>query len=184
MPHILDISGTYTALFHLRHLASGSREFCKREQLYFEDDGYTPEEWETYQGQLHFLVSRSLILCAINYRVLQDTLKSQSAPGDLDQAEIDLALHDNLSLGEILEGAFDLTLRESCNKIIHATDFHLEFNESRTGKPARRYSYWSGFVHALGSQNKRKWAIRLDTFGWCNAIDNYVQCLSGDVEWR
>lgn len=184
MSHIIDLSGTYESLFQLRHLVAGNRECCRRELLHFGDDDYTPEEWETHQGQLHFLVSKSLIACAINFRVLQDTLRSQSSAADLTEAEQDLALDQHDKLGDVLEGDVKLTLRESANKIIHATSFDLEFHEARTGKPAKKYSYWNGFVHAVGSQGTKRWRIRLDILGWCAAIDKYIQCLSGDVEWR
>ena len=184
MSHIIDLSGTYESLFQLRHLAAGNREYCRRELLHFGDDDYTPEEWETHQSQLHFLVSKSLIACAINFRVLQDTLRSQSSAGDLSEAEQDLALDQHPELGEVVEGKVTLTLRETANKIIHATSFDLEFHEAQTARPAKKYSYWAGFVRAVGSQGAMRWCIRLDTFQWCVAIDNYIQCLSGDVEWR
>jgi hypothetical protein len=184
MSHIIDVSGTYESLFQLRHLACGSREYCRRELLHFGDDDYTPEEWDTHQSQLHFLVSKALINCAINFRVLQDTLRSQSSARDLSEAERDLALDQHPELGEVLEGKLMLTLRESANKIIHATSFDLEFFEARTGKPAKKYSYWGGFVYAVGTQGAQRWRIRLDTFNWCTAVDTYVQCLAGDLEWR
>lgn len=183
MTHIMDISGTYEALFNLRHLASGSRELCRGELLHFGSDDYTPEEWETYQGQLTFLVSRSLINCAINFRLLQDTLRSQSSQSQLSEAERDFGLHDDLNLGEVLAGKFSLTLRESCNKVIHATKLNLLFSESRTGKPARRYSYWNGHFYMSGSQAKREWAASLNVVTWCVAIESYVQCFWGDVDW-
>ena len=183
MTHILDLSGSYEALFQLRHLVSGSREFCKGELLHFGDDDYTPEEWESYQNQLHFLVSRTLISSAINFRVLQDTLRSQSSARELNQTEEDLALTSDLDLGEVLEGEFDLTLRESCNKIIHATDFNLLFREARTGKPSKWYSYWNGQIRAVGVQGKKKWSLLLNVTNWCNAVDNYTACLAGDLDW-
>lgn len=184
MSHILDLSGTHEALFQLRHLASGSRELCRRQLLHFGDDNFTPDEWIAYQGQLHFLVSRSLISSAINFRVLQDTLRSQSSEKDLTDAEMDLALVSDLELGEVIDGGFELTLRESCNKVIHATKFDLLFFESRTGKPSKWYSYWNGLVRALGTQGKHRWELALNVPNWCDAIDTYFECLSGELEWR
>jgi hypothetical protein len=184
MSHILDLSGAHEALFQLRHLAFGSRELCRRQPLHFGDDDFTPDEWDAYQGQLHFLVSRALINSAINFRVLQDTLRSQSGEKSLTEAEIDLALTSDLKLGDVIDGGFELTLRESCNKIIHTTRFDLLFSESRTGKPSRWYSYWNGDVRALGIQGTRRWELVLDVPNWCDAIDAYFECLSGDLEWR
>jgi hypothetical protein len=183
MTHIMDVSGTHEALFHLRHLASGSRDFCRGELLHFGADDYSPEEWETYQGQLTFLVSRSLINCAINLRLLQDTLRSQSSASELSEAESDYGLREDLNLGEVLAGNFALTLRESCNKVIHATKLSLLFSESRTGKPARRYSYWNGHVYISGEQSKCDWAASLNVAKWCTAVETYVQCFWGYVEW-
>jgi len=184
MPHVPDLSGAHEALFQLRHLAQGSREFCKRELLHFGDDDYTPEEWETYQGQLHFLVSRTLISTAANFRVLQETLRSGSEGDNLATAEEELGLTQQAGLGEVLEGEFNLTLRESCNKILHATEFDLLFHESRAGKPSRRYSHWSGEVHIVGSKGGREWKLMLAVPAWCVAVDNYFECFSGDLEWR
>ena len=77
LTHRLDFAGSYESLFYLRHLAAGSKEFCKRELLHFGAEDYIPDEWAEYQHQLHLLASRSLIGCAVNLRVLQDTLRSR-----------------------------------------------------------------------------------------------------------
>ena len=36
-------------------------------------------------------------------------------------SDIDLRARSGISLGTILDGTFDLSIRETCNKIIHAT---------------------------------------------------------------
>jgi hypothetical protein len=183
MTHIMDVSGTYEAIFTLRHMAAGSRSVCKGEGLHFGPDDYTPDEWETYQGQLTFLVSRALINVSINFRLLQDTLMDQSGATSLKETERDLGLDQGAGFGEVLEGNFKLSLRETCNKIIHATSLGLIFAESRTGKPSARYSYWNGHVHLSGNKSGAKWSATVDVDKFCRELENYIQCLWGDVEW-
>ncbi len=183
MPHILDLSGAHEALFHLRHLAAGSREYCRRGELHCGDRDYTPGEWAAYQGFLSFLASRSLLSLALNLRVLHDTARTKSLGKGVATDIEEISNSTEQGLGTVLQGDFELTLRESCNKIIHATEFRPEFKESRTGRPVKRYAYWTGQVTALGSQGRANWVVQLDTLRWCDAVDEFFEYSADQVEW-
>lgn len=180
MTHVLDLTGANERLFLLRQLASGSREYCKREELYEGNEQYGDEDWEIYWGRLQFLVSKFILDAATSYRILQDTLRKEQSVDAL--SEIDHTFGSRL--GEVKVGNFVLTLRESCNKIIHATDFSLESTTARTGNPSRRYSYWNGACHLKGIYGKNSWHVALNVYDWCDAVDSYFEWMAGELEWR
>ena len=133
MTHILDLSGANERLFLLRQLVLSSRDYCKRELLYSGDDKHGDGDWGVYWGRLQFLVSKYLLESAISLRILQDTLSKQLTQSVLREMERDFSI--NSRLGEVLSGTFDLTLRETCNKIVHALEFSLEPSTGRVVKP-------------------------------------------------
>lgn len=181
MAHVLDLTGANERLFLLRQLVAGSRAYCKREGLSERDDElYGGEDWANYWGRLQFLVSKFILDAATSFRICQDTLRKRRSAAAL--SEIDATFGS--SLGEVIVGGFALTLRESCNKIIHATDFALESATARTGNPPRRYNYWSGACHLKGVYGKRKWHVALVVYDWCDAVDSYFEWVAGELDWR
>jgi hypothetical protein len=81
---------------------------------------------------------------------------------DYDQEGLDLDAHqaaavDGIQLGIVHAGNFDLTLRETFNKIIHATDTRLDWNHGDS------YEWWSGKVWLSGSMRGSlgNWSLML-----------------------
>ena len=52
MPHTLNIDGVSESLFHLQMLAHGSKSFCAKHQISYEDDGDAEFDWNYYFGWL------------------------------------------------------------------------------------------------------------------------------------
>ena len=76
-----------------------------------------------HASRLRYVVSNELIEIAAKVRVIQDTAVFQvsaSALREMDRDAIGLK-----GIGTVLNGDVQLTLRESCNKVIHATTFGL-----------------------------------------------------------
>ena len=182
MTHVLDLSGANEKLFFLRQLVTGSREYCRREKLRTGTKDYTDEDWENYWGRLEFLVSKFLLDAATSLRVLQDSLSKQHSFKHLKEMERDLGLE--ATTGVVIEGNFKLTLRESCNKVIHATAVSLEPVSSRSKTVPGRYSYWNGLCSLEGEHSAKRWHVRLNVYDWCDCVDNYFECMAGELEWR
>jgi hypothetical protein len=86
-------------------------------------------------------------------------------------------------IGTVLNGDVQLTLRESCNKVIHATTFGLVFENARSTVPRYSYSFWNGICQLSGEQSKRSWRVALDVYRWADALDYFLEELSGNVDW-
>ena len=171
--------GLSEKLFLLRHFAAGTRRFCKEEQLI---DGPIDheDEWSMYYLRTRSLISSRLIELAANIRVVEDTCKHQDAYPDI--RELDALCRNNETIGIVHQGNFELTLRESCNKIIHATEFDLSISSARSSRPHYRYSYWNGCCALKGARSNQSWHIELDVQTWCRAIDCFMDELSRNVD--
>ncbi|WP_302141543.1 hypothetical protein [Halomonas alkalicola] len=180
MSHSFDFVGLSEKLFLLRHLISGTREYCRKEKLVQGPINYE-DDWSNYYLRLQYLVSNDLIESAAKLRVIQDSSLSQLSESDIRDLDADCLKGQNI--GQVIKGSFYLTLRESCNKIIHATKFELSVTGSRNSNPYYRYSYWNGRCQLMGVHSGRPWHVELNLYNWCNAMEYFLEELSGNVDW-
>jgi hypothetical protein len=181
MSHSLDFVGLNEKLFLLRHVIAGNKEFSRREQQYQGTQSTSSEDWDNYAGRLRYFVSNDLIEIAAKFRVIQDTVISQV---DADYLRtLDAQCIKRKSIGMVLAGDVALTLRESCNKIIHANTFNLVFQNARSTVPRHVYSYWNGICQLSGTHSKKHWRVALDVYRWADAMDCFLDDLASNVDW-
>jgi len=181
MSHSLDLAGLYQKLFLLRHFVAGNKEFSRREQQYQGTQSSPSKDWDDYAGRLRNIVSNDLIEIAAKFRVTQDTAVSQVSADYL--RTLDVECIGDKRIGSVLAGDVTLTLRESCNKIIHATEFNLVFQNARSAVPRHLYSYWNGICQLGGTHSKKEWRVALDVYRWADAMDHFLGDLAENVEW-
>jgi len=179
MSHSLDFVGLSEQMFSLKHLSSGTKEYCRRSRLAQTDDEF--DVWHNYSQRLRYMVSNDLIVAASKFRVIQDTTVTQVSREFMD--DLDLEARVGNPIGSVLIGDFDLTLRESCNKIIHATTFSLVFQNARNERPRYTYGYWNGICQLCGSHGKSMWKVALNVYRWCDAMDYFLEGLQDNVDW-
>ena len=167
MSHQLDLAGVVEKLVLLEHLAHGSKGYCRYRLARSEpDDDVVSEYWGWVKG----VASAYTLECSIRLRVLLDTV-SESADAD-KQIGLDSAARVGLVLGERLEGDFEPTVREACNKIIHARKVALAWNIA--GKGRQKFRYWSGDLELAGRKDGRAWKLRLHTVAWAQAMQRFL----------
>jgi hypothetical protein len=181
MTHSLDFVGLNKKLFLLRHLITGNKEFSRREQQYQGTQADPSEDWDQHAARLRYMVSNDLIEIAAKFRVMQDIASMQLSSASL--RELDRSCLGRKGIGTVLEGEVQLTLRESCNKIIHASKFQLIFQNARSVVPSHLYSYWNGICQFSGSQAKKHWRIALDVYRWADAMGCFLEELADNVDW-
>lgn len=181
MSHLFDLQGINQQLFRLSHLAVGSRKHAQRNRLARDDDNDPQSEWGAYYFQIRNAVSNDLLELAAKVRVAQDAMLDRLESCDIRQ--IDEVSIGNAPIGKVLSGSFRLTIRESCNKIIHAKQVSIVIDVSRSQRPAFRYNYWNGHCGLRGSQGGQSWEIDLDVFEWCQSMTVFVEEMSQYVEW-
>ncbi|WP_407351143.1 hypothetical protein [Luteimonas sp. R10] len=168
-------------LFRLSHLAIGSKKYAQKKQLERGDDDDTQSDWGTYYIHIRNAVSNDLIELATKVRVAQDAMLDHLEHCEVQ--EIDAGSIGETPIGTVLSGSFRLTIRESCNKIIHAKHVDLGIGTSRNAKPAFRYNYWNGHCKLRGAQEGQSWEIDLNIFEWCQSMTAFAEEMSQYVEW-
>lgn len=181
MSHSLDFVGLNQKLFLLRHFIAGNKEFSRREQQYQGTQRSPSEDWVNYSQRLRYLVSNELIEIAAKFRVIQDTVTSQLPTGYF--RSLDKESMQGKSIGVVLSGDVTLTLREACNKIIHADNFSLVFENARSTVPRYPYSYWNGVCQLGGTYSRQPWRIALNAYRWADSMDYFLDELAGNVDW-
>lgn len=180
MSHFFDLIGMHQKLFRLSHLALGAREYARRRQLQRGEIDHQ-SEWSNYYFQIRTAISNDLIELAAKVRVAQDTMQ-----GDLSETELVEMDSDAIAgpaIGKVVLGSFGLTLRESCNKIIHAKQFDLGVGSARRTHPSSRYNYWDGTCTLKGVQNRKAWEVNLEVHNWCAAMGAFSESMSQYVDW-
>lgn len=119
----------------------------------------------SYRDWLIETVSSSLISAATRIRVLQDSYISDHA-ADRESFE----KFKNIVKSEC--GEFKPSIRECCNKIIHATDYNLEFETDSNGT-----EYWNGCCILKGKLGKKDWCIKLNIINFSFAVRHFIDCV-------
>jgi hypothetical protein len=180
MSHIFDLIGMHQQIFRLSHLALGAKEYARLRQLQKGEIDYQ-SDWSVYYVHIRNSISNDLIELAAKVRVAQDTMLDVLSEKEL--RELDSDSMGRIPIGKVEAGSFALTLRESCNKIIHAKHFEVGISSARNTRPAYRYNYWNGRCTLRGVQSRMEWSIDLNVHEWCNAMDSFTELMSQYVEW-
>ncbi|HDI1214865.1 TPA: hypothetical protein PKO72_003643 [Aeromonas hydrophila] len=181
MPHIIDFDGIEQKLFTLQHICYGSRNFCEKIKLNRTNIYHEDYEWWEYTGILKSIVSNTIIESAVKVRILQDFVKS-------DEQEVDLAALDreslqNVEIGRFVVGNQNLTLRESCNKIIHATEARMQWININPSDDESN-EYWSGLYDLHGVNRGKAWHVELNVESWCIAMIRFNKLIQENVDWH
>jgi len=179
MPHAIDFDGLERKLFLLQHVAYGSLHFCGSIEL-TRDGNYGDYEWWEYKGLLKSFVSNTTIESAIKVRILLDFIKSDEH--EIDLIGLDSQVREGLSIGQFIGDNQELSLRESCNKIVHATEAMLQWAEDEKGKESS-FDYWNGKYSLWGELNQNKWEIELCIISWCTAMIRFNKEIQETIDW-
>lgn len=168
MTHSLNFSDISEKLFILKQLQSASREYCRNIGISQNEDSC---DWLDYERFILPIVSGYMIEVAAKIRIFQDSFKKEIDSSVFSAAND--AVIKSCPVGKVYSGDFKLTVRETCNKIIHATRFELKW-VTRNSKTYEKYSYWSGLINLFGEKGANEWHLELDSTAWCVAIDDYL----------
>ncbi len=169
MSHLIDFNGITEKLVLLQHFAFGSENYCSLRLAGSEEDAGN-EEFDSYWSWVKGIVSNYTIECAIKFRILQDTIQGKD---DIIRFEdLDSKSCSDLSIGEIRLGNFELSLRESCNKIIHAQKAIPKWGIESSNET--EFKYWLGLITLSGNKNKESWELILDIAQWSRAMETFM----------
>lgn len=171
MTHSFDFIGVSEKLFILEQLHAASREYCRNYGICQGSYPYGHDDWNDYEHKIKQIVSGYMIEIAAKVRILQDTLKGKLDPVVFRRA--DKYALDDIPLGRVHSGDFCLSVRESCNKIIHATRVELHW-VTRNKKTLNAYTFWSGAVNLFGRKASNNWHLELDVSAWCASVETYT----------
>jgi len=180
MPHSFDFDSVEARLFALHHVALGSQEFCARFLIDRTAEPASDYEWGEYLGRLKTLVSGTLIDAAVKIRMLQDFARHEDEELDVQSMQNNAVA--GLKIGYATGPLTLLALRESCNKIIHATEAKLVWHDGIAG--TSKYEYWTGMYQLTGTeQNGSPWQVVIHVPEWCTAITRFTRDFQDKIDW-
>src|SRR5690606_23832789 len=141
MTHSLDFAGVNEKLFLLQQLILASQPYCRISNICQDSHPYGHDDWNDYNNKIKPVVCGYLIELAAKVRILEDSSSRYVRPSAFVRAN--KYATDQIPLGKVHVGRFELTVRETCNTIIHATRVELGWI-TRNNKSQDRYSYWTG----------------------------------------
>jgi len=169
MTHQLGLDVVYEKLVLLQHFAYGSERYCAVRLPGSEQDqggGAMDEYWSWVKG----IVSSYLLECAVRIRILQDTVKDGADAKAM--ADLDAATCADSRLGTIVSGDFPVSVRETCNKIIHARKAVPEF--AKAIDAGVEFKYWSGDYRLSGTKDQEPWELILHVGSWAHAVAKFL----------
>jgi hypothetical protein len=153
MPHHVNIDSLYENLFLLVNVCFGAKAFAKSCDLSYEN-GDEMLGGHFHYGWLQAVVSEKLIDTSIKSRIVFDIVigeqrycEEDGSGYGFDLREVDEKICGRYNIGYVYENE-TVSLREACNKIIHADDitYSLEagdeehdFDEERENKREWKY---------------------------------------------
>lgn len=180
MPHSVDMTGLTERLFVLHNLCHASRSLCDKYKIGRYVDDVIEYEWNDYFGWLKVIVCESLIHLATRIRIIEDSVRSDEQ--EIEFEKIDKESRKGLMLGKLQKGNEKVTIRELCNKIIHAKSIAFDwapFTQSDDKSP----EYWTGTAWLLDEKGKAEWKLELSVEDLCVAFRRYIEILEYEVDW-
>ncbi len=178
MSHPIYYNSIVHEAYYLEQLASASQTHVSMLLDSFSSDkeySYSISEFEiehaNYIEWLIETVSSHLILCATRTRVLQDSYDFSIEHNPNYSADREAYEYFD-SIVEVQKGDFNPSLRECCNKIIHATTYNLEFAKSESGA-----DYWTGKCVLEGRYNKKEWRISVNVTKFCFSLRHFIDII-------
>lgn len=196
MAHRVDVDSIHRNIFILLNICYAAENFGRNHDLstYEETD---PINGPYYVGWLKFTLSEKLIDIAIKTRILLDIVRSEEVryrkTGEeyfINSYSLDKEVVGQYNIGAFIGSGEELTIRESCNKIIHAADIR-PLLERGDGDHAldeesvikREWLYWNGAVDLKGSKGKEEWEVTLHVPDFCQALDLFVTRIETELDW-
>lgn len=176
MPHVFDIDGINNDLFILMHLSKGSGAVCNELKIKYTDEGY--DQINEYRGILKMYVSQIMVSVAIKLRLISGVGVDDDPDFRIDN--LSTRACEDLQIGNIIKGNFKLNLRQSCNKLVHATDTQMVWDAEYKEEKMER---WTGKYILMGKYNKDEWVLEIDVFNWCLAMRNLNDLLQEKIDW-
>ena len=176
MPHAINIDGISESLFILQNLVHASPSFCRRHKISYGGESRGDFDWDQYFGWLKSLSCDHLIQVSTKLRMLEDILRANEE--DVDFPALDSTARKGLAIGSFDGSKKVLTLRESWNKVIHATDTQLDWKEESD------HEFWTGCVWLFGKKGLEEWKVALQVEPFARASARYLEALEGQVDWH
>lgn len=180
MPHFVNIDGMHESLFLLQQLRVASQQYCEKHSILRGESEESAIGWDYYAGMLKSSVCDHLIQISIKLRILQDIVREvdhSHIEDGFSIERVDEDARDGLIIGQDASGS-GLSVREACNKILHATETTLEWSES-SDPP---YEYWTGRVKLQGRYRKEEWTINMDVEAFSLAAFRYLRDIEDQVD--
>jgi hypothetical protein len=196
MPHKVNIDSIYENIFLLVNVCFGAKAFAKSRDLSYQNEDEVLGG-HFYYGWLQAVVSEKLIDTSIKSRIVFDIVMSQQREFEedgsgygFDLPEADERICAEYNIG-CLYGDGTVSLRDACNKIIHAEgisysleagDEEHDFDEEREEK--REWKYWDGVVAFSGQRGPKRWQFDLHVNDFCFALAELLLFLEDNVDWH
>lgn len=175
MIHLIDVDGIKQKLFLLHHIKYGSKGFCQE----FGEEIEYPYGFLSYKTLLKQHISTTVIQAAVNFRIVADFIMKEYDENEGFE-EIENSIEEKIDFGKFIIPDRTLTLRESCNKIIHATNTEMCWSSYEDDED--RF-YWNGKYILDGEYHREEWKISLNVGEWCLAMITYFDEVSDNVDW-
>ncbi len=196
MPHRVDIDSIHQNSFLLLNIAYGAKEFAQSHDLTSNND--YPITSEYYIGWLKYTLSEKLIDTAIKTRIILDMIQTTEKRHEQDgekyivnSRELDKNISSRYNIASLVEGDTANTIRECCNKIIHALDIQPIYEDGdedhyldEESKAKRHWKYWSGSLDLAGTKGSEKWLLELHVSDFCTALEELISELEESVDWQ
>jgi hypothetical protein len=153
----------------LQHFAHGSEQYC-RERLIGSANDPGDGALDQYWGWVKGLVSAYTLECSVRLRVLLDAVAGKPEADMI--ASLDATARSGLVIGRVVDGKFELTLRETCNKIIHATKVIPVWTTDIERDV--KFKYWSGKYDLSGTKGDESWRLILHVAPWARSIERFL----------
>jgi hypothetical protein len=181
MPHYYDFDSIKEKMFVLKHIQFGSKEYCKVEKVEIgcnegDNDHY-------YKGFIKSILCEYLISVAVKIRMVQDYIKQNQDEMGIDCNDQEIRAINGLNIG-LLDGG-NLSLRESCNKIIHGMGMQILWNDPV--KPEYDDTWileWTAKIQFNGDYKAKKWICEINIIDWCRGIEKYLDIIEDEIDWH
>jgi hypothetical protein len=108
--------------------------------------------------------------------MVDDYIRSEDP--EIEFGDFDERARDGLSIGRFVTAPGELSLRESCNKIVHATEARLGWSDDGVVES------WNGLYRLFGEKLSKPWEVELYIADWSAAMIRLNKLVQTEFDWH
>ncbi|MBU4486496.1 MAG: hypothetical protein KKD38_06165, partial [Candidatus Delongbacteria bacterium] len=146
-----------------------------------------------YSSWLRYTLSEKLLIVTTKIRTIMDILiedqrffQENGEEPYIEISKIEKSVSEGRKIGKYLEGNGPCTIRDCCNRIIHASTIHPNISYAKDAYDKlfsfnKNLKCWNGMLFLYGEKNGKNWKFELSVADFCIVLESFLSKIETEI---